>query len=92
MLGMNTKSRLVELSLDDLEAVNGGMRWEDFPPSNNVEDRRPQSQGGPVPDADWQAEQDGYNNSCWWGADGTQYSGDPGGGDPTPMPDWGGEW
>ena len=42
----------------DLDAVHGGMRW--FPwdrESTNVEDRRPQSQGGPVPDHDWQREQ-----------------------------------
>ncbi len=52
------KSNLVSLSLDALDSVSGGMRWEDFRRSDNVEDRRPESQGGPVPDADWQKEQD----------------------------------
>ena len=33
------------------------MRWEQFRQSDNVEDRRPQSQGGPVPDEQWQQEQ-----------------------------------
>ena len=29
-----------DLSLEELEMICGGMRWEDFTPSNNVEDRR----------------------------------------------------
>lgn len=42
----------------DLDAVHGGMRWYPWDrESTNVEDRRPQSQGGPVPDHDWQREQ-----------------------------------
>jgi hypothetical protein len=45
------------LTLTDLDAVHGGMRWEDFRQSDNVEDRRPQSEGGPVPDEQWQEQQ-----------------------------------
>ena len=86
------KPVLTPVSLDALDHVSGGMRWEDFRESTNVEDRRPQSDGGPVPDAEWQQEQSGYDNSCWIGADGNQYSGDPGGGEPTNMGDGGGDW
>lgn len=28
------------LALDTLAGIHGGMRWEDLPPSTNVEDRR----------------------------------------------------
>ena len=28
------------IDLEELVTVTGGMRWEDFPPSTNVEDRR----------------------------------------------------
>jgi hypothetical protein len=35
-----TNATLVAIDLADLSSVSGGMRWEDFPPSNNVEDRR----------------------------------------------------
>ena len=46
------------LTLADLDAVFGGMQWEDFRQSDNVEDHRPQSQGGPVPDDQWQQQQE----------------------------------
>jgi len=46
------------ITFDDLEHVSGGMKWEGLPQSNNIEDRRPQSDGGPVPDAEWQKEQE----------------------------------
>jgi hypothetical protein len=36
--GMSNHPDLVELA--DLANVHGGMRWEDLPPSQNVEDRR----------------------------------------------------
>ena len=29
-----------DLSLDELDLVSGGMKWENFRPSENVEDRR----------------------------------------------------
>jgi hypothetical protein len=32
---------------------------------------------GPVPNSEWDAEQDEYANSCWIGADGKQYVGHP---------------
>lgn len=73
------------IELDALEQVAGGMNLEGAPLSDNIEDRRPQSDGGPVPDAEWQAEQNGYNNSCFLGADGQEYSGDPSGGPAQPM-------
>ena len=77
--------KLQVIELDALEHVSGGMNLDGLPLSDNIEDRRPQSDGGPVPDADWQAEQNGYNNSCFIGADGQEYSGDPSGGPAQPM-------
>ena len=46
------------ITFDDLDHVSGGMKWQDLPQSTNIEDRRPQSDGGPVPDAEWQKEQE----------------------------------
>jgi hypothetical protein len=46
------------LSDDALDTVSGGMRWQDMRQSDNVEDRRPQSSGGPVPDDEWRADQE----------------------------------
>lgn len=46
------------LSDDALDTVSGGMRWQDLRQSENVEDRRPQSSGGPVLDDEWRADQE----------------------------------
>ncbi|MEO7092374.1 MAG: hypothetical protein ABI175_03925, partial [Polyangiales bacterium] len=35
------KQYIATISADQLADVNGGMRWEQFRPSTNVEDRRP---------------------------------------------------
>jgi hypothetical protein len=35
------KTFLATITSEHLEAVSGGMRWEQLPPSKNVEDRRP---------------------------------------------------
>lgn len=40
-----------ELSLEQLATVHGGMRWQHFRPSQNVEDRRGSSQRSPRPRA-----------------------------------------
>ena len=40
------------IELPELEEVSGGMRWQDFRPSKNVEDRRPK----------WAIERD----NRWW--------------------------
>lgn len=84
-------AHLTVLDLDALAHVAGGMKWEGMRQSDNVEDRRPEWAGGPVSNDAWQQEQDSFNNSCWWGADGNQYEGDPSGGEPYQMPDYGGE-
>ncbi len=52
------KSPFVSLSLGELSAVSGGLNLDNVRPSENIEDRRPQSSGGPVPDDVWQKEQD----------------------------------
>lgn len=52
------KSPFVTLSPSDLSGVSGGLNLDNVRPSDNVEDRRPQSSGGPVPDDVWQKEQD----------------------------------
>jgi hypothetical protein len=85
---MKTHEPFSPLDLADLERVSGGMRWQDMPMSQNVEDRRPQWDGGPVPNDEWAAEQHGYDTSCWYGADGNQYSGNADGGEPEVMPDY----
>lgn len=87
-VGMKQQN-LEALDLDLLDHVSGGMKWQDFRQSENVEDRRPEWAGGPVSNEAWQNEQNGYNNSCWMGADGNQYSGDPSGGEAQQMPDYG---
>ncbi len=50
------------LALSDaaLDSVSGGMRLEGMRESDNVEDRRPQSHGGPIPDDEWQAQIDEF--------------------------------
>ena len=35
------KTFLATITIEQLEAVSGGMQWEQFRPSTNVEDRRP---------------------------------------------------
>lgn len=82
----NLPSGTATLTLDELDRVQGGYQWEGRRQSTNVEDRRPQSMGGPVPDAVWQQEQDSINNSCWIGWDRNEYSGDPNGGPPQQIP------
>ena len=82
--------KLHAIDLDLLDHVSGGMNWQQFRQSDNVEDRRPEFAGGPVSNDAWNQEQSGYNNSCWLGADGNQYSGDSNGGPATQMPDNGG--
>lgn len=46
------------LDLETLDLVSGGLNLKNIPESENIEDRRPQSHGGPVPDEEWQADQD----------------------------------
>lgn len=46
------------LELETLDLVSGGLDLKNIRESENIEDRRPQSNGGPVPDEEWQAEQD----------------------------------
>ena len=36
------KTFLETVSVEQLTAVSGGMKWQDFRPSTNVEDRRPE--------------------------------------------------
>lgn len=83
-----TPRTLASIDLDLLDHVSGGMNMDGFRLSDNVEDRRPQWAGGPVSNDAWQQEQNGYNNSCWWSADGNQYSGDSNGGPAQQMPDF----
>lgn len=52
------KSPFLTLSAGELSRVSGGLNLDNVRPSDNVEDRRPQSSGGPVPDDVWQKEQD----------------------------------
>jgi uncharacterized membrane protein YgcG len=78
-------STATNLDLDLLDLVSGGMKYgPDDRESTNVEDRRPQSQGGPVPDDVWQAEQDQLakeEDARQQGGDGSGGSDDGGGGD-----------
>lgn len=46
------------LDLTSLDRVAGGLKLDGIPLSDNVEDRRPQWAGGPVPNDVWQKEQD----------------------------------
>ena len=46
------------LDLTALDRVAGGLKLDGIPESTNIEDRRPQWAGGPVPNDVWQKEQD----------------------------------